>query len=187
MRRFLPLIVGVLLIALAASSPHVQAAVPDPDSPAGVEYALPLDQARRDARRDQGSKRGGRDGGSGDARNVATPLFGAGISKGGGGGGAGGTGTDSGAGSGQGAAGSSGRGGAKRGSGGKGARGHGQGSSGGDRGSAGSRAAKGTNVASVDGGGSSKTGMLVAVVAGVLLLGAMLGLALRRVMGRRST
>jgi hypothetical protein len=45
----------------------------DPKSPAGKEYALPLDQARRDA---AGGDAPGR--GSGDS----APLFGAGISKG---------------------------------------------------------------------------------------------------------
>ena len=44
----------------------------DPDSPAGVEYQIPLDQARDDA--SGGAERGpGADGGA--------PLFGAGISK----------------------------------------------------------------------------------------------------------
>ena len=44
----------------------------DPDSPAGKEYALPLDSARRDA--------GGTPNGTG-AAGASAPLFGAGVSK----------------------------------------------------------------------------------------------------------
>lgn len=47
----------------------------DPDSPAGVEYQLPLDQARRDAAPDAGGGGPRSDGGSGGP----APLFGAGI------------------------------------------------------------------------------------------------------------
>lgn len=43
--------------------------VVDPDSPAGKEYALPLESARRDA------------GGGGGPDSSAAPLFGAGISR----------------------------------------------------------------------------------------------------------
>ena len=43
----------------------------DPDSPAGTEYAIPLDQARREA--------AGARGGPGSATAAEQPLFGAGI------------------------------------------------------------------------------------------------------------
>jgi len=53
---------------------------PDPDSPAGVEYQLPLDQARRDAAPDPGGGGGGAGGGPpGGGSAEPTPLFGAGI------------------------------------------------------------------------------------------------------------
>jgi len=52
----------------------------DPDSPAGVEYQLPLDQARRDAAPDPGGGGGGAGGGPpGGGSAEPTPLFGAGI------------------------------------------------------------------------------------------------------------
>jgi len=51
---------------------------PDPDSPAGVEYKLPLDQARRDAAPDRDPARGG------GAASDPAPLFGAGITPQGG-------------------------------------------------------------------------------------------------------
>lgn len=47
---------------------------PDPDSPAGVEYQLPLDQAREDA---------AGEGTSGPGRRGPPPSFGSGISEGG--------------------------------------------------------------------------------------------------------
>lgn len=47
---------------------------PDPDSPAGVEYQLRLDQAREDA---------AHEGRSGPGRRKPPPLFGSGISEGG--------------------------------------------------------------------------------------------------------
>jgi hypothetical protein len=57
----------------------------DPDSPAGVEYKLPLEQARRDGAPDPGDG-GGRPrsgGGSGGGAGSPAPLFGAGITRGG--------------------------------------------------------------------------------------------------------
>jgi hypothetical protein len=57
----------------------------DPDSPAGVEYKLPLEQARRDSAPDPGDG-GGRPrsgGGSGRGAGSPAPLFGAGITRGG--------------------------------------------------------------------------------------------------------
>jgi hypothetical protein len=54
----------------------------DPDSPAGKEYALPLDQARREAAPDAsgpGAGRTGRDSGGDASGSTAPPLFGEGI------------------------------------------------------------------------------------------------------------
>ena len=69
-----------LACALALPSTAVaQSDRPDPDSPAGVEYELPLDQTRKYLTRDD---RGGRNGGDGGQRNSGpAPLFGAGISR----------------------------------------------------------------------------------------------------------
>ncbi len=70
LRLILFLLLAVPVAAQAQDSPRL-----DPDSPAGVEYKLPFDQARRDAVPDGGGGGGpGSGGGSGDA-----PLFGAGI------------------------------------------------------------------------------------------------------------
>lgn len=55
----------------------------DPNSPAGVEYRLPLEQARRDAAPDGFG--GARDDASGGGSGGVTPPFGAGISQAGGG------------------------------------------------------------------------------------------------------
>jgi outer membrane biosynthesis protein TonB len=65
-------LVAGLLLAMPASAqtPEVQV---DPNSPAGTEYAIPLDKARQDAAGDKGTsgKRGGK----------SEQLFGAGIEK----------------------------------------------------------------------------------------------------------
>ncbi len=53
---------------------------PDPDSPAGVEYQLPLDQARREASPNGGGG-GGSEPPSGGGSGNPAPLFGAGISR----------------------------------------------------------------------------------------------------------
>jgi hypothetical protein len=53
----------------------------DPDSPAGVEYKLPLEQARRDAAPEGGSGGGGGARGSGGGSGGPAPLFGAGITR----------------------------------------------------------------------------------------------------------
>lgn len=172
-------------LALAVPSSAAAQRAPDPNSPAGVEYALPLDQAREQARGKKQQKKGrggnqGQQGGKGTA-----PLFGEGITKG-----VSDTGAD-GAGSDQangdivpGAAGSAGNG-----SGGSGSKGSGSGSNGsGADGKNGSKAQAGENganrtAASVADGGS-QTGLLLGVVAGVLLLGGLLGLGLRLGFGR---
>ncbi len=67
-------IVACALVAPSAAVAQEQVQV-DPNSPAGVEYKLPLEQARRDAQPDA-SGGGGRGGGGGGG---PTPLFGAGI------------------------------------------------------------------------------------------------------------
>jgi hypothetical protein len=67
----------------------------DPDSPAGAEYAIPLDQARREAAGDTSGNRGE----AGGVRAGGEELFGEGITPAGGGS-AGGGGSDGGAGGG---------------------------------------------------------------------------------------
>lgn len=49
----------------------------DPESPAGKEYAIPLEQARREA----AGGAGGREGGAGGSGSGAQPLFGVGIGR----------------------------------------------------------------------------------------------------------
>ncbi len=81
-------VVACALVAPSAAVAQEPAQV-DPDSPAGVEYKLPLDQARRDAAPDPGG--GGRGGGprsgggggpqSGGGSGDPAPLFGAGITR----------------------------------------------------------------------------------------------------------
>lgn len=70
-----PVLACACALALIAPATAGAQTGPDPDSPAGVEYALPLDQARRDAT--------GRSDGSPRSRpgkpSAAAPLFGAGI------------------------------------------------------------------------------------------------------------
>ena len=71
----IPALTGAILLLLPPVVAHGQVGKrPDPNSPAGVEYQLPLEQARTNAI-------GSRDGpgsGRGD-RNGVAPLFGAGI------------------------------------------------------------------------------------------------------------
>ena len=69
-----------LLIAAGDAAAQSEGVFVDPDTPAGKEYALPLDKAREDAAPDSGAQASE----SGD-----TELFGAGISKRDGGGGKG--------------------------------------------------------------------------------------------------
>jgi len=79
------ILVASLLIPAGAAA---QSNRPDPDSPAGVEYELPLDQTRKDLSDDgDGPRRGGGENGSdpgasgGGGAESTTPLFGAGISR----------------------------------------------------------------------------------------------------------
>ena len=71
-------VIGALCSLLLPLSAYAQNGKrPDPDSPAGVEYQLPLDQARKNATGGDGGPPGGSDrdrGGGGTPR-----LFGAGI------------------------------------------------------------------------------------------------------------
>jgi len=160
--------------ALAMPSAAIaQSNRPDPDSPAGVEYELPLDQTREDLSDDGGGgDRGSRDGGSpgGDGGSGAAPLFGAGISPAG----SGGSGDDAGAGgensTDQTQADDRNRGGG----------GATSGSSGGS--AADESVGPGIAEASTDTGG---TGLLIPGIAlAVLLAGGLIGLALRRGLGQ---
>lgn len=65
-------VAGLVLVAPGDVIAQADGVYVDPDSPAGKEYALPLDAARREAS-------GG--GGGGDGGASAPPLFGAGISN----------------------------------------------------------------------------------------------------------
>jgi len=138
---------------------------PDPDSPAGVEYELPLDQTRKDLSDDsRDGKSGGRENGSspgasgGSGGDGAAPLFGAGISR-------------------------------------KAASGGGQESSNGDRGEAGAGGGSsaggddgesGPAVAKASTGEDGSTGLLLPGLALlVILAGGAMGLLLRRGLGSR--
>ena len=71
---------GALAIALALAAPgpvHAQSDDPqvDPDSPAGIEYELPLDRAREEA----GGGTGGGTGTDAGGTAGAAPLFGEGV------------------------------------------------------------------------------------------------------------
>jgi hypothetical protein len=161
------LLIGVLATAclLALCTAHDASAAEvhfDPDSPAGKEYALPLDQARNEATGESGSKRRPGD---------RAPLFGAGVTR------------DDAAGSGGVADG--------RGDGGDGPSSQGAaggdapadgGATGDEGGSPGK--ARGAGLASVDAEypGSSELGLVVAILAA----GACLGLAIRGLSRARS-
>jgi hypothetical protein len=68
---------GAAPTAASAAEPGVHV---DPGSPAGKEYALPLDQVRRDARGGGGSTAGGSSGAGAQKSSSARPaLFGEGI------------------------------------------------------------------------------------------------------------
>jgi hypothetical protein len=149
-----------LLVLVVAAPPAIardDGVSVDPDSPAGVEYAVPLDQARRDATGTAGGGSAGTDHGQ--------PLFGVGIERA--------------------SAGSGGGGGAK-GSGGSGrSAGTGGSSGGGTQAGAGEAGRNGASAAAIEvaASGGSSTGLLSAgiAVAG-LLLGLLGGLGLRRVL-----
>ena len=162
------------MCALAMPSAAIaQSNRPDPDSPAGVEYELPLDQTREDLSDEGGGgDRGSRDGGSlaGGGRSDAAPLFGAGISPAGSGPPGDGTGVGVRSSTDQAQADDRNRGGA----------GSGSGASGGSAAdeSVGPTIAE----ASADRGG---TGLLIPGIAlAVLLAGGLIGLALRRGLGQ---
>ncbi len=185
MRPRSPLHLTALAATLALAVPSVAAAQqsPDPDSPAGVEYALPLDRARDQAR--EKKKERGREGDrkQGSAKKPA-PLFGAGITKGGtsGGVGSGGGGSDQGsADDAPGGASSGGNGSGNSGSKRSGSKGSESGGATGPKAEAGKDANR--TAASVEDDGSP-TGLLLGIVAGVLILGGVLGVGLRRGFGR---
>ena len=140
---------------------------PDPDSPAGVEYELPLEGARRDAA--GGVKSGAEKKGTGRGGNAKAPLFGQGISR------PGASDQEDTAG-GAGAAGSEGGSGGSRGTGG----------SGGGANPAEPTAPARLAATSADDGGD-KTVVVGGIAAGVLLCGGLLGLFLRRGFGRSET
>ncbi len=148
----------VLVVAAPPAIARDDGVSVDPDSPAGVEYAVPLDQARREATGTAGGGSAGSDRGQ--------PLFGVGIEPS--------------------SAGSGGGGGAK-GSGGSGrSAGTGGGSSGGGtQAGAGEAGGNGASAAAIEvaASGGSSTGLLSAGIAvAVLLLGLLGGLGLRKVL-----
>jgi len=152
----------VALVALGLAIPGAGAASAqdrgvhvDPDSPAGKEYALPLDSARRDA---SGSPNGT------GATGQSAPLFGAGVSK------ATGSGGSERSGSGSEGSGSGGR--------------QGDSSSSADRegGNSDVSGADATQVAraAADGGGGLSAGVTTLLIAmGVLFVGILIGLSAR--------
>lgn len=157
--------IGSLCALAIAPASHAQESPVDPDSPAGVQYQLPLDQARKDA---AGGDAGGHR--SEAPRSGPAPLFGAGIVA---------VKSDRSSGGGR-AAGAEARG-SRDGEAGGGAR-----ASGGDRGAddgSGSDA-KVTQAAtgSPDPDGGSATWTVAAIVLAVLAAGTLLGLLLRRVL-----
>lgn len=172
---------AALLVAIALlAPPYAHGQRLDPDSPAGVEYELPLERAREEASRPAGDGPGGATKGGGSSPSQgdgAAPLFGAGIEnglgRGGGGGGAGGSDPT-----------------ASARDGGVPARDGdvpGRGASGPGAPSGGEPArASSTDIASsaADGGSGALTTGAIAV--GVLLLGGLLGLALKLGLGRAS-
>jgi hypothetical protein len=152
---------SVLGFAVAAGSAHAEPGLTvDPDSPAGVEYAVPLDSARGHGGHGGGGAPGG---GSAPATGGNSPaLFGSGIKA------AGGSGSDSGSGS---SSRGSDKGSGDGGSGGKSDHPAG-GSSGADTHSS-SRSSVAPVTASAD---YSTTGPVAALIGGILLVGGGFGL-----------
>ena len=72
MRQLGLLPIAVICLCLPAVATGQERARPDPNSPAGVEYKIPLDQARDDAA-------GKRSGDAGEGKGP--PLFGSGITE----------------------------------------------------------------------------------------------------------
>jgi len=174
MRLVACVLFAALVLPTAASA---QSSVrPDPDSPAGVEYELPLDRARERATGDDGPRRRGS---RGNERGPAgsAPLFGEGIgpSRGGDSGGdPGGPGDAPGSDSGSSSGGGSADGDGPSGGGGSGLRGLEGNGRGGTPG-----ASTATTGAQANKGGSD-LGPTAAIVAAVLLAAGALGLFLRR-------
>jgi hypothetical protein len=168
--RYLATIAALAAICvLSPAAAHGQV-VPDPNSPAGVEYQLPLDQARKNAA-GQGDAKPKR--GRGGAASNA-PLFGAGIK-------AAKDGSDRGSGgsaSGGSSSGKDGSGGGSAASGGSGGGGAAE-----DLGSSRPEVRKSAVVSESDDG--SSTLRTVGIAFGVLLLGGLLGLGLRRGFGQQ--
>jgi hypothetical protein len=149
--------VAIFLLGLVAVGGGVASAQDsgvhvDPNSPAGKEYALPLDSARRDA------SGGASSGGSG---GDSAPLFGAGISRGGGSSGE--SATSSGSGSGDGKA--------------NGARDGGSGGSGSSVG--GVDATQAARAVADTGSGLSAGALTLLIALGVLAVGGLIGLSVR--------
>ena len=166
---------GLVLLTLCALLAPVAADAqvgkrPDPESPAGVEYQLPLEEARKKTAGPAGKPRRGEK--SNPARAAAkAPLFGAGVVAAGAGSGASGAGQADGRGGGNG----------ERGDGSVASRQSGDGGDRGEDGSGSSRSvAKGAPLAASAGGENSATGTIVGIALAVLLAGALLGLILRR-------
>jgi hypothetical protein len=153
----------ILLACLVLAPPALaqRGVFVDPDSPAGKEYALPLEEARRH-------------GAGGGAPGAGQPLFCAGIER------AGAAAASSEAGPGSGGAGGSGSGGGdgKARGGGEAGNGASSGAGGGDEAVQRSAAVKAAA------GGSSDGLMTAAIVALVLVTGLLAGVALRRTLGK---
>ena len=159
----LPAALAVACVLLPAAAQGQEAKRPSPDSPAGVEYQLPLEQARKNAAGEGPGDSGASARRRGKARPA--PLFGAGIA-------AAKANERSGDAEDGGAAGSG------RGDGGS------DGTSGGDRDRAESTAVGAATLedalSSGDGDDGSATLRIVGIALAVLLVGALLGLFLRR-------
>jgi hypothetical protein len=152
-RSAICILAGLALFAGAGeAAAQSDGVVVDPESPAGKEYALPLDKARQDVAPTPGA---GTDGSDGTNGSDDTPLFGAGITKRNGAqdqGRQGGEGSD--------------------------ARGQGDGEEGGDNGA--DVAARSVTAAASASGSGLSSGWITALVAfGVLLVGGIAGLSLR--------
>lgn len=179
MRLFVCVLFAALVLPTGASA---QSSVrPDPDSPAGVEYELPLDRARERAAGDDGPRRRGSRGGKRGPAGSA-PLFGEGIGPAGGSDSDTGDGNAEAGGDPESGGGSSSSGGSRNGDGSSGGRGSGsQGFEGAGRGGTPGVSAATT---AADKGGSD-LGPTAAIVAAVLLAAGALGLLMRRTLGAR--
>ena len=152
------LTLGAMVMAARAQAAEVHF---DPESPAGKEYALPLQQARNEA---LGTSGGENAPGGGGSAGAAAPLFGVGVSGRGKGGGPG-----------PGAAG------AARTGGGSKAAGRGHGSENGKT----SPESSGNPSAGAASSASYSDGQGLLLLAGILILGAVIGLGLRGLVRQR--